>query len=376
MMPIVFKAFLKKYYPNVPNEYEVECAAIIDSDLSQYKCLPTKNIRQFFKKLEDGSVVIVVGGETLNSKALQLYSFYIDNRILQWIVTRLLKTGSFISGAIGSRLCRTGFEFPFTPPPEAFHADVKICYNSVGGGIPKSGLGRQILLNRLKSACYISVRDTRIVADLKEIGQSVHVVPDSVSAVAELFCESDFLEHVSERIRLMKGLEYFIFQASPNKSNSCPEEISKALREAEASTGVPFFLLPIGYAAGHDDRKYLSEISSVSGIPMLDELNIWEITWVLKNSKAYFGTSLHGAVVSMAYSKPHFAIGNVPKLQKYLDQWSKHPFTGRHKITEIPHLASLLTVDYSDILSDIASNTKYGALKNMADILTKSCITK
>lgn len=370
LMPIVHNAFLQKYHPNVFEDYKVECAALFRSDLSKYKCLPTVPIRKFFKNIEEGSVLIVVGGETLNSKALNLYFFCIQSKILKKVIGRLKKKSPRVKSAIGSLLCRTGFEYPFTPPLKAFRNNVKICYNAVGGKIPSEGGERLLLLDRLKAACYISVRDSRSNSDMSELGCKVHVSPDSVSSISDLFDDDHILDQVSERVQIMTRKKYFVFQSSPHKTNFSPTQTAEILMKSEDTTKTPFILLPIGYAAGHDDREYLNAVARNSDIPVLDNLNVWEILWVIRNSNAYFGTSLHGAIIAMAYQIPHFAIGSVPKLAAYLDEWSSEPFTGLRSVSEIPQLISMLEQDHQKTLAEVARKTRVGALRNMHNLFT------
>ena len=369
LMPIVFHRFLTNYYPEILAKYRIEYAGLFHSDLSKFECKRTNAINNFFDSVGDECIIIVVGGETLGSRGTTLYSHYVHNLGLHKLIKRLHSTGPRISGAIGGYLCRTGFEFPFTPPPEVFHKDAKVCYNSVGGKLPCDGWQRSILLDRLKDACYVSLRDKRSVADMSEIGHTIQVAPDPVSAISDLFDEQYILKRVSARVRDLNKIDYCVFQAAPNKCEATASQIAEILAQASHAAKTPFVLLPIGYAGGHDDRKLLYEVAKSSAFHVLDDLNIWEILWVIKNSKGYFGTSLHGAITAMMYAKPHFGIGRQPKLAAYLDEWSVKPFTDLRSVQEIPRLVEMLDEDFSVSLSKVARKTRDGALRNMHDLL-------
>lgn len=282
---------------------------------------------------------------------------------------RCSRARSTISSFIGVFLCRTGFEYPFTPPTHVFGEHTKIAYNSIGGSFPRQERERSVILSRLKTATFHSVRDSRGADFPNETNRQTRVAPDSVSAIADLF-DSDFIfKNVSLSIQKFQRRGYFVFQASPHKSQASASAVAKVLAEASLSSGRPFVLLPIGYAAGHDDRKFLSEIAKISGFEVLEELTIWEILFVIKCSDGFFGTSLHGIITAMAYSVPHFAIGNVEKLRSYLETWGQSPFNGMHNVADIPYLTSLAAQDHSELLSFLASRARSGALENMHNLI-------
>lgn len=101
-----------------------------------------------------------------------------------------------------------------------------------------------------------------------------------------------------------------MFQAAPTKAGHSLEELSNKLKALSKSLECKIVLLPIGYASGHDDYYFLKKINKL--IPdcttLAYNLNVWEILYIIKNSKAYIGTSLHGAIIAMSYSVPHYGL--------------------------------------------------------------------
>ena len=365
LMPIVFRMFLEAHYPEVANSYKLVNAALFRSDLSRYGCPPTIPLSEAVETADSGSVVVVVGGETISSRALTLYSHTVHNPQVAKLIKLFARFGGRIASVVGARICRTGFEFPFTPSAAVLGKDLQVAFSSVGGVVPKDGWRRNILLERLSAADYVSVRDFRSSGGLANTEVKYYVAPDSVSAISALIDETFLNKRVSDSVRSALPNDYFVFQAAPHKIKSSVENVVGNLKRTSEKHGIPFILLPIGYASGHDDRDYLRSISKFTDFPLLDDLNIWEILTTLKYTRAYFGTSLHGAIAAMAFKRAHFGIGNVPKLNEYLSAWSEPPFTGNNSIGQISNLADLAIKDNSDILARIAENTSAGALENL-----------
>ena len=53
-----------------------------------------------------------------------------------------------------------------------------------------------------------------------------------------------------------------------------------------------------------------------------ENINIYEIMYLIKNSKLFIGTSLHGLITSISYGIPHMAYTNkIEKQIKFLNTW-------------------------------------------------------
>ncbi|MGY6632268.1 MAG: polysaccharide pyruvyl transferase family protein [Alkalilacustris sp.] len=364
LMPIVYRAFLQKYFPHELDRFDVRIAGIFRSDLSDRHCLPTESIRQFLTDRPSGHIVVVAGGEVLGATAIKLYYFCVNNPVLKRLV-RVLMTRGRIASFAGKRLCGLDFDYPLVPPAKAFGPDAQVCFSAVGGKVTGHPTGRQVLLSRLKGASYVSFRDKRMRSTAEAEGIVAHIAPDCVSAFPDLFDDAQILTHVSQPVRDVAATRYHIFQATPFKTKKTPAETGQILKAATGRTGVPFILLPIGYATGHDDRDYLRACADASGLPLLDDLNVWEILWLLRNSQGYFGTSLHGAIVSLSYGRPHFIIGAVSKGRSYLQEWSMPPFAGDYGPDDIPRLAELCLQDDAAALSPAKDRVVARALDNM-----------
>lgn len=371
-MPIVFERFIAKEYPELEDRFDIVYTSIFRSDLSAYGCKKSEAISSYFFRMPRGSAVIVLGGETLASPLALLYTHTVRNASAARLLRRVFRrAGPRFSSKVAQILCGVPFEFPYTPPPVKIGDGVRVLYNSVGGSVPVSGPCREEILGRLSEAAYISVRDRRIKEEQAKIGQKILLAPDSVSSVRSLFDDEYILERVSEPVRKMADIDYYVFQASPHKCKDDPFNIAAHLVAASERSQRPFILLPIGYASGHDDASLLRQVGRKSNFQVLEGLNIWEILWVIRCSRGYFGTSLHGAITAMAYALPHFAVGHVPKLKAYLAEWSDAPFNSAWDVSQIPSLMDVLREDHTRQLQNAAFISSDGALRNMHNIVAK-----
>ena len=374
-MPLVFEAYLRKNYPRVFVEFEIRNTAIFKSDLSRYLCAPTESFNEVRRTLKPGSVVVVIGGEVLSAKSWTLYSHSFARHEFSFASKVFGKFGGAFARFAGMRLCGFDYEFPYIFRDET--DQYSVCFNTIGGfvGDPGSFSFRQQEL-RLREAEYVSFRDRRNENSLDGSGFDYYVFPDSVSILPVIIDEINLEKILRPRIKALKEEDYFVFQAAPAKCRQSASEIAHSLDIAQRESGKRFYLLPIGYAAGHDDAILLEQVSRLSGIEILDDLNVWEIMSVIKESSGYFGTSLHGAITALVFQVPHFCIGEVSKLVQYLKEWSVEPYCLQYDVSDIPKLVAKIAGLTESRLEDISSNSVRGAITNFDQLLSASGIMK
>lgn len=233
-------------------------------------------------------------------------------------------------------------EYPFIPDKSKLSKDIKIIYNTVGGtleGLEKEN--REVIGERLNKADYVSVRDKRTFDQVKDYC-SPNLSPDSVLILSDLYTDSLIELNVRDSIkRSCETSSYIVFQGAPNKVGESKDILLDNLGKIYEKTKMKIVFLPIGYASGHDDNILLSELAKKAQFSneILYKLNIWEILYVIKKSKLYIGTSLHGAIAALSYSVPHFGLNkNVKKLDNFLNTWSVTPYNRCYNINEISHI--------------------------------------
>jgi len=115
----------------------------------------------------------------------------------------------------------------------------------------------------------------------------------------------------------------------------------EVLKELEKNYGLTVKLCPIGYANGHDDIEFLQEVQEISGgeFDLIDDLNVWEIMSVIRNSTVFVGTSLHGVITALSFSVPYIGLNRaVAKLDGFLADWGVGASKRCYSVTELPDI--------------------------------------
>jgi exopolysaccharide biosynthesis predicted pyruvyltransferase EpsI len=361
LMPILLKLYLEKYEPEKLNNIELIFCSISRSDLSKYACFPTRSISDVVGELNQGDCVVVVGGEVLCAsnatlflhmpKSKLLNDFYIKLNRLP-IINKLFKVWADMQ-------YRTPWDYPYLPDDKMFTQGVSIKYNTVGGSLDFLPVDdKQNLDQRLSNADYISVRDKRTLNNLSHV-KGVKLFPDSAFMMSDL-CSEDFLvENAGADILAYIKKNYVVFQAAPSKLGASVEHLVDKLTALHLSTKKRVLLLPIGYAAGHDDLYLLNEVNKK--IPQFTDiksnLNVWEIMYLIKHADFYMGTSLHGVITAMSFGKPHFGINkSIQKLDAFLADWSTAPYNHCYSVTDIDGLPNL--IDESNVVNVVSNAEK------------------
>ncbi len=119
------------------------------------------------------------------------------------------------------------------------------------------------------------------------------------------FIESNVRDDLLKRYAKRK---YITIQACPYKVDFTASELVQELDALDNEYDV--VLLPIGYASGHDDVLFLNKVQNISGGKYFleNDLNVWEIMYLIIKSEAFYGTSLHGVITAMSFGVPHYCI--------------------------------------------------------------------
>lgn len=324
LMPVLFEMFLNKFYPNVSNNYDIIYSALTDSDLSRYKAKKTISMSKVFNNKKNAPYAIIsIGGEVLCASSSTLF-LYMDNPYLnKKIVVALRKAKlKIIADLFCKSLYKLPWEYPYIPPKSK---KTLTALNTVGGSLNKTNISLKInkITERLSAADYFSARDTRllkssIVVDYPE------VLPDSAIVMADLASDEFLMQESSESVNSLKDKKYLCFQVSPIKSDASAAEWAKILKKISEKYNLDIVLCPIGYANGHNDVDILREINkeSSNSFKLLYDLNLWEIMSVIKNSKIFLGTSLHGAITALSFAVPNIGLNpKIDKLDSFLEKW-------------------------------------------------------
>lgn len=356
LMPIVFELYTKKYHSELMSELEFIYASISESDLSRYACLKTESINSVIEKLSRGDSVVVVGGEVLCASTFTLFTHMPKPKFINDILKFINRVPyiNILLQKVTHGLYYAPWSYPYIPNKAQLNDGVKVIYNTVGGGL--TGLPKKYysdISQRLNEADFISVRDRRTEQELNVLESATSLAPDSVYIISSL-CDDAFVQqHITEKVKGKFDFDYVVFQAAPLKVGETIDDVVNSLRRISQENNCKIVLLPIGYAAGHDDYYYLKNLHkklSTASVLAYD-LNIWDILYLIKNSKAYIGTSLHGAIIAMSYAVPHYGLNKkIKKLDAFLNDWSITPFNSCYSIKEITEIIPRIN---DDVISEL-----------------------
>lgn len=367
LMPILLEMYLKKNHAEKMKDVDFVFSSIKKSDLSKYKCMPTIPMRNLLD-IPDNSSVIVVGGEVLGASVGILYTHVQDNIL----VTKALRFIRRVSPLLLDKFAKSQYDavwdYPYIPIKKSFNNNVKVIYNTVGG---TPNLKQQ---GNVKQADYITSRDQRTYDFVSKFCQT-KLVPDSVLMASKIINDDFFEVQVRKEVKELLKNDFISVQACPYKVEFTAKEMADELDATIERHGVNVVLLPIGYASGHDDVIFLKKVQEQASKKMLllDDLNVWEIMYVIARSKAFYGTSLHGVITAMSFLVPHFSINKkIEKLTSFVKTWSVAPYNQPLTVNQISSSFGALSGQVDDELIkaiDKAQGIIHESLDEMANII-------
>lgn len=341
LMPILLERYLREFHPDKLTDVEFIYSSIRASDLSHYKCLPTIPMVEILDTISEGSTVIVVGGEVLGASIGVLYTHVQNSLFITKSLRFLGRICPPLLNAVSKYNYHAAWNYPYLPSKDSFKNNVKIVYNTVGGNPPLSEK------QNISAADYISVRDKRTFDNIIKYSKP-ELVPDSVLLASSVINGSFLDAEVRKEVKTLNEQKYVCIQACPYKVKFSAEELANEIDKTISEHKIKVVLLPIGYASGHDDMVFLERVKLLanSDVLLLDDLNVWEIMYVISRSFAFFGTSLHGVITAMSFLVPHFSINNdIVKLTSFLNTWSVPPFNNPVEVSSICEVLSLFGDD-------------------------------
>lgn len=321
LMPILLVKYFEEYHEDKLSDIEFVFSSISKSNLSQYKCLETVPMNHLLDA-PTGSTVIIVGGEVLGATIGILYT-HVQEGVFYSNILRIIKR---ISPSLLNRIAKISYQsvwdYPYVINKKSFKNDVNVIYNTVGG---EPNITEQ---DNISSAEYVTARDDRTFSYLKRFCNP-KLVPDSVLMASSVITESFLSSQIRPSVLQLAEQDFISIQACPYKVEFTAQRLADELDKFIHHSNLNVVLLPIGYASGHDDAIFLRKVKSCSKnrLLLLDDLNVWEIMYMIIKSKAFYGTSLHGVITAMSFGVPHFSLNaKIEKLTSFLETWSVTPF--------------------------------------------------
>jgi hypothetical protein len=186
----------------------------------------------------------------------------------------------------------------------------------------------------LKKADWISVRDSITQAHLQAAGVTASLCPDPAVMVKEYF-DGTIQQYrqqgeVAEMVRTFpRGFIACQFSAEFGDDETL-DRISGNLLKVCSETGFGVVLFRAGAAPWHDRFEPYERLSArmpAGSVRIFQSLHLWDICALIAASRAFCGSSLHGAIVAMAHGLPHVSLlapqssGHSGKVVAYFGTW-------------------------------------------------------
>ncbi|WP_055069585.1 polysaccharide pyruvyl transferase family protein [Clostridium massiliamazoniense] len=368
LFPIIIEEYIKKYNYELIKKYKLEYYALVQSDLSKVGGKKTKALSDLYNsKVDKGSYLIVSGGDVL---AARIGNMDIDlcksfKEMIYKKVSRKLK-GIENFEKKSKSLFNIDSSFPWVVDEKSFNGNLKVIYNAVGGSTidklpPKD---QTFIIDAMKNSSYISVRDNKskenIVNNQFLKGEKVNrvdVAPDSATIMSEIFTLEYLEGKISDSTKefIKENKEYIVIQSNNASLKSGKDkELVEALNSIGARLKCKILLLPIGFAANHDDNIALEKVGKQLKIDYthIKENNIYDIMYLIGKGKFFAGTSLHGNITAMSYGVPHIGLNKeIKKLDMYLSTWDLKEQNGCISFNELnDKIDDLLKIDKDTLL--------------------------
>lgn len=303
--------------------------------MSEKGGIKTKEYSELFKTDKEWeNHLIVAGGESLCVRWFTILSY-----IVPW-VDYLYRFSSKVSkipfGYYFKDICasfvkyvfKTKTCFVFSVGKNELPQFKTIAYNALGGSwlLSSNILDKPKVKKILNSVDFFTVRDKATSIALSQRNIKHSICPDTAILMSEVFTEKMLLNRISIS-KNVANLNYIFFQGNLRLWKDQYELAVTQLTYIASKTGYKICLCPIGTALGHSDQIALERISQLMNKDCfyINNPNIYDIMWLIKHSKMYIGSSLHGTITAMSFDVPYIGYG-ANKLKAYIDLWGKSEF--------------------------------------------------
>lgn len=334
LMPIILKKEIEKNINN--KEINIDYYGLSKSNMEFCGGIDTEELSKIYNKKYE--IVILDGGDILSVNWSDMFLNLQTSKIRILLFKIIRKISYNFSNEIARKKLKGRTEKPWVLDKEELKCN-KLIYNTVDGKIENNIKSKTI--NTIKKIDYISLRNEEIFKDVKKTNSNAKLYPDSVISLSKYFTEEEIEKKVSKKVKdFVQNNKYYVFQCKNTIGKKYYEDIIENINKISLDLKIKCLLLPIGYAQGHEDQIILKKINNEleEGISDFFEFNnIYEIIYMIKNSKLFIGTSLHGLITSISYGIPHIAYTKeIVKQIKFLNTWKTTPmiYTNPKKMYE------------------------------------------
>jgi len=326
---LLFPLVIKKQLNEINPDFSFNFFGLVKSDLTGVGGVATEDLLTFYKSCSQADKkvsIIIAGGEAIDASWSSLFAALNTKfQTLEWVIrkTRLpIPLNNFARMGLKGRTT-----FPFTFSKSEFDGVKAVIYNSLGGSnVPNLSQKDKARLSEIvKDVDYLSVRDKLTQKNIQNLGGNSQLFPDSAILMSKFFPKDKLYQLVSKQVS--KYVEenknnYLFFQVNKNFGKYYNSELGRNLEKISKEFDTQICLCPIGIALNHEDQDGLLSVKATMNIDsqLFSDVTIWDIMYLIANSKAYMGTSLHGAITAMSFAIPYIGLA-ITKLNSYLETW-------------------------------------------------------
>jgi hypothetical protein len=327
--------------------YDFEQYGLVSSDLGRFGAQPSRGMADLYRDSGAGDVILLAGGENLAQTWFVMHLTLLDPEAAAERLRFAERAGAETAELASRRALRGRHMFPYILPPKAFRGAVRVMYNSVGGwpldGYPEGQ--QRVISETLHQASFVSVRDTQTAAILRRLDPALSVfeAPDCAFLLPEMWPRERLDAMASPEVRrLVAESEGFLcFQCNCRYGDANRDELKRQLRVLAAESGLDIVLVPMARIHSFESHTFLGSLALELGprVHLLPEsAHICDIAYVLACARLFCGTSLHGAITTLAYGSPLVALQtDDPKLRFNLASWGQ---AAQFPMTEAADLSS------------------------------------
>ena len=306
------------------------------SDLSAVGGKPTLSMNELYDLQKRDSIeysLVVAGGESLFTTWGTLASFIFPRFKLVAKICRVVSKifgnsiGYKLLNFIGRKWLKGQTYLPLSVSKSEMKVVDYLFYNSLGGchGDQRLMESTTKFKKIFDEVDHLAVREEKTQKLLENNGIISHLVPDSAILMSKYFPHSFLEQKVRKNVSDFVDVHhnYIFFQVNALYGLQYVDVIVDQLEKIASDKSITICLCPIGMALGHSDFLALENISSrlnATKVLFTEDITIWEIMYLIANSKLYAGTSLHGAITAMSFNIPYIGL-HIDKLDYYLKAW-------------------------------------------------------
>jgi hypothetical protein len=267
------------------------------------------------REAKAGTTVLHVGGEVLTTSAWEAAVMLLPPREVPATVAYLEAHPQERREWVRSRL-GTADLAPYLAPREWLPPDAIVHCHAVGGFDldTRDPALRAEVMDKLRRAHSVSVRDRATLAHLASAGVAASLVPDAAVKVAWLFApkvarRANAGEVARVRATFPRG--FFAVQCGAEYGDDATlDALAAQLDAAAEAAGVGIALFRAGAAPWHDDLAVLRRLRRRLHRPavVFVSLDIWDLCALIASSRACCCSSLHARIVAMAFAVPRVGL--------------------------------------------------------------------